>query len=341
MIKFTNALELLNSDNESFQIGLPLFDSLIGGIEKGKLYLFCGDNDALRFIIHILLIKISKIDKVAYLNNTDYYSLKNTLDFDFLAYLAEVENKELEDITKNIYFAAAFNEFRQVKAVEELLRIAKETKFIIFDDINVFLRNSSNKQVAMENLKTVFYKALRYCIENKITLIATATTKLSNPDRIFLPNFILHSCHVVAFFRSKKDRIQAYLIKHYAKDARKKISISKDVMLNMGRITLPFREKYISIINSLNKNLIPVLKDSKHKEAFKALLIEAWDYEYAALSNSEIQSLMDSLNLLANLHNRSKIEALEKALKDKEKEIEELKRKLSKLEEVVSNLSNG
>lgn len=75
-----------------------------------------------------------------------------------------------------------------------------------------------------------------------------------------------------------------------------------------------------------------------HKSAFDLLLKEAWNPEQAAMGNSTLPTISDKLNVMASIHNRKLIAVLAKGLKEKDLEIEELKQRVSSLEEKVNDL---
>jgi hypothetical protein len=75
-----------------------------------------------------------------------------------------------------------------------------------------------------------------------------------------------------------------------------------------------------------------------HKSAFDLLLKEAWNPEQAAMGNSTLPTVSDKLNVMASIHNRKLIAVLAKGLKEKNLEIEELKQRVSSLEERVNDL---
>jgi uncharacterized protein YecE (DUF72 family) len=75
-----------------------------------------------------------------------------------------------------------------------------------------------------------------------------------------------------------------------------------------------------------------------HKSAFDLLLKEAWNPEQAAMGNSTLPTVSDKLNVMASIHNRKLIAVLTKGLKEKDRETEELKQRLSSLEEKVNDL---
>ena len=73
--------------------GYPALDNLIGEMEGGQTYLFCGYSGSpfVDELINRLMVKASHRGKVAYLNSTDYYSEKTLISADRLAFYAKVE----------------------------------------------------------------------------------------------------------------------------------------------------------------------------------------------------------------------------------------------------------
>jgi hypothetical protein len=106
----------------------------------------------------------------------------------------------------------------------------------------------------------------------------------------------------------------------------------------MGRITPSFRQLYEETISELRTELQAALVDLNHKGAFDLLLKEAWNPEQAALGNSTLPTVSDKLNVMASIHNRKLIAVIAKGLREKDREIEELKQQVSSLEERVNDL---
>jgi hypothetical protein len=106
----------------------------------------------------------------------------------------------------------------------------------------------------------------------------------------------------------------------------------------MGRITPSFRQLYEETISEMRTELQAALVDLNHKSAFDLLLKEAWNPEQAAMGNSTLPTVSDKLNVMASIHNRKLIAILTKGLKEKDREIEELKRQVSSLEDKVNDL---
>jgi hypothetical protein len=106
----------------------------------------------------------------------------------------------------------------------------------------------------------------------------------------------------------------------------------------MGRITPSFRQLYEETISELRTELQAALMDLGHKSAFDLLLKEAWNPEQAAMGNSTLPTVSDKLNVMASIHNRKLLTILTKGLKEKDREIEELKQQVSLLEAKINDL---
>ena len=106
----------------------------------------------------------------------------------------------------------------------------------------------------------------------------------------------------------------------------------------MGRITPSFRQLYEETISELRTELQAALVDLSHKSAFDLLLKEAWNPEQAAMGNSTLPTVSDKLNVMASIHNRKLIAVRSKGLKEKDREIEELKQRVSSLEDKLNDV---
>jgi hypothetical protein len=106
----------------------------------------------------------------------------------------------------------------------------------------------------------------------------------------------------------------------------------------MGRITPSFRQLYEETVSELRTELQAALVDLGHKSAFDLLLKEAWNPEQAAMGNSTLPTVSDKLNVMASIHNRKLLATLAKGLKEKYREVEELKQQVSSLETKINDL---
>jgi hypothetical protein len=106
----------------------------------------------------------------------------------------------------------------------------------------------------------------------------------------------------------------------------------------VGRITPSFRQLYDETISELRTELQAALVDLNHKSAFDLLLKEAWNPEQAAMGNSTLPTVSDKLNVMASIHNRKLIAILTRGLKEKDREIDELKQQVYSLETKINDL---
>ena len=89
---------------------------------------------------------------------------------------------------------------------------------------------------------------------------------------------------------------------------------------------LSLKELFQEYIQLLKKEagFRDTLIDVEHKKAFDLLLKEAWPYDEDAISRTGIPSILDVLNLLANIHNKRSTEKLRKKIVKLERKIKEL-----------------
>jgi len=88
----------------------------------------------------------------------------------------------------------------------------------------------------------------------------------------------------------------------------------------MGRITPSFRILYEKTIRELRARYRSSLVDLGLKEAFDFMQKEAWNPEQSAMGNSTptLPTVLDGLNLTANVHNRKLIELLNRKIEEKD-----------------------
>ncbi len=89
----------------------------------------------------------------------------------------------------------------------------------------------------------------------------------------------------------------------------------------MGRITPSFRQRYMETIRVLRKETLSMNEKRKNRKVLGNIIMEYWERDYAAMSNSESVSTLDILNLMASIATK--------------REIEKLKERLTRLEGII------
>jgi hypothetical protein len=327
--EYISASELMRQRNAEplLRTGFPALDQLVGGLGAGQSYLFYGASSFIDDLVHRLMVRASAGGKVAYMNNTDYYSEKTLVRPDRVAFHAKRQGFDPDFVLEQTYFVAAYNELRQEKAVNALVKMVAEestTRLIVIHNIARFLPDARDKRQAIDSLNKVLAPVWRIVAERGLVLVMTASP--SNANQWTIPkslgsNMMWHLANVMVFFREADGgrTVLATLVKHPSKATPLTVPVLEGDEPLMGRVTPSFRQTYQELLERLRKNYVEMLRDEGHREAFDALLREAWDREHAAMANSELPLVLDALNLTANLHNQSEIQRLKRRLDELEK----------------------
>jgi hypothetical protein len=309
--------------------GCPSLDGLVGGLRGGQFYLFCGATPFLDELTHRLVVRGATEGKVAYMNNTDYYHEKTLLRTDLLAFHAKREGVDPSRVLDNVYFVAAYSEFRQPKATNALsamLESEPSTRMILVHNVSTFLMASERKGKAMKR---------------DLIMVVTATAEA--PGSSLLADL----ANVIVFFRGKGSVVRALLLKHPDRTTPADTAIYASAGVRaggeplMGRITPPFRQLYQETLERLRSNYVALLRDPENKNGFDLLLKEAWDREHAAMGNSELPLVLDALNLTANVHNSGAIAELRNALEERDGRIGALEERVRRIEALLPSSAEG
>lgn len=95
----------------------------------------------------------------------------------------------------------------------------------------------------------------------------------------------------------------------------------------MGRITPSFRQMFLRELRKLRnkrKGFYNTLRDPTHKEAFDALIRDAWQPESAAMVQSDLYGVIDDMNLMAIVNVKKEIEAFKEKIKEMEDHLQEM-----------------
>lgn len=324
--------------------GYADLDGLIGPMEGGQCHLFlgCGDG-AERFLdelAHRAVVRGCTLGKVAYMNNTNYYSEKTLLRADRLAFHAKAEGIDPASVFERVYFAAACSDERQPKAAEALegamLRDG-ETAMVIVHGLTVFMRGAEGegRKAACAGLGALLSRLWRASARMGAIMVVTAASLDGGMDSA--PPLALGLANVAVSIRGGNP-LQALLLKHPGRKVPARAEVAAGTSLrnggiqNMGRITPPFRQNYQELLERLRKNYVGLLRDARNREAFELLLREAWDREHAAMGNAEVPLVLDALNLTANVYNRGRIEEMRRELERRNLAIAALEGRISRLE---------
>ncbi len=331
--RFVRALDLLDRTGPNLSTGVAALDGLVGGLRGGSSYLFYDAGGFLHGLVPPLMVKATRQGKAAYMNNTDYYSEKTLVQPDRLAFYAKREGLEPESVLSRIYFVAAYNELRQEKAVDaltQMLRQEEETKLVVIHNLARFLPEAKDRRQAIENMNRSLAPLLQLAAERSIVVVITVHA--SRVERWSVPrpsgsHMLWHLANVMVFFREPNagGSIQATLVKHPTKPTPQSVELFQGGEPLMGRVTPSFTQVYQELIGRLRRDFVPMMRDARHREAFEALLTQAWDRERAAMGNSEVALLLDALNLMANVHNKSQLAQLKGR-------VEEIEGRLARLE---------
>ncbi|MEM0444864.1 MAG: hypothetical protein QXW60_03850 [Nitrososphaerota archaeon] len=94
----------------------------------------------------------------------------------------------------------------------------------------------------------------------------------------------------------------------------------------MGRVTPPFRQLYRQVVERLRRFYRPLLRDEKHRRALDTLIRDVWGQEHAAMGGVGEITILDSMNLAANIHNKAEIEELKKRITEIEARLRDVER---------------
>ena len=348
-IVLKSAAEALEEEKRRLKMttGIGDLDGLIDGVAEGLFYLFYGDQRVLDAIVYRLIVNCTlPIDrggfqaKGVYFNNTDYYTGKTILNPSEVGCVAKQLSVDPQTVLSNIYVAAAYNEQRQIivaRKITELLNRDHEIKLVIAHNLTRFLTSSKNPRRSGQIIKQVV--GLLYQASSKANAALVATGDATAGIRGSIPkpaggSYLRHVASIITYLKiERRGSVKAYLLKHPYKETPISVAFTftEGGVDLMGRITPSFRQRYEALISELRKSYQSALIDVGHREAFNLLLKEAWCLEQAAMGDSNLPTVVDALNITANIHNRKLIEALRRRLEEQERVIQELQRRVEAL----------
>ena len=239
------AAESLEEERNKLRLttGSGDLDSLIGGVDEGRFYLFYGEQEILDLLIFKLIVNSSLQRekggfeaRCIYFNNTNYYTGKTILNTSKLGELAKCAEIEPEIVFNNVYIVAAYNEQRQLivaKQVAEQMEKDANIRLLAIHNITKFLSDSKKIKETGQILKQVIRYVWKVASERKVVTVVTADVAPSG--RGFIPrpfggSFLCHIANVIVHLKIFEDgatqSIKATLIKHPYKKTPDSIVLS-------------------------------------------------------------------------------------------------------------------
>ncbi|MDG6928742.1 MAG: hypothetical protein JRN39_05000 [Nitrososphaerota archaeon] len=291
--------------------GFDGLDALTGGIRG--LCLFYGRSGMLDELVHRVIVRGCRAGSVAYMNNTNYHTAKTLLHTNRIAGCAKEEGMDPMVVFERVYFAAAYNQYRQPKAAEELALCIEgrdDTRLIVVHGATRFVQDAGDRRAAMKAVEMTVSRLWRTAAERSIAMLVTAET----------PRGMDALANTAVFFRDvQPGAVQAVLVKHPEKATPLYATVSAAGDPLMGRITPSFRQVYQAVLEGLRKNYLPLLRGRERRDAFETLVRKVWDEEHAAMANSQLPVALDAMNLTANVENRLEIERLKERVEKLER----------------------
>jgi hypothetical protein len=327
----------MHEETNVMTTGVEELDGLVGELHGGQTYLFYGDEMFIDDLVHRLMVRGVPRGLVAYMNNTDYHTAKTLLDLNSLAGYAKREGVEPVLVMRNVFFVAAYNEFRQTKAAGALIERMRALEtcgdgngvLLLAHNITRFLADAKDRRSTLQSVNVTLSKLWRYSSSRSMIMVVTGGAAAAPRGRIPAPEGsallgqLANTC--IFFRRVQRDIVQAVLVKHPERRTPESVIISKGGNPLMGRMTPSFRQVYLEVLAKLRTQYQPLLRDKKFREAFEALIREAWDGEHAAMANSQLPLVLDAMNLTANVRNAAEVAALRQQLEELRKEVERLR----------------
>jgi len=208
---------------------------------------------------------------------------------------------------------------------------------IVFHNPACFMGSERTRESGLRSLSRSFVEIWQASMEAGATLVTTSPAYESSPDHTpeaAGSRYLRHLSIIVAYFErvgSSKSHIEVTLTKHPSRPtpASALVDLSQEeVNYELGRVTPPFHMLYDQMVKELRERYQLALIDADRRTAFDSLLDEAWFPEQAAMNNSFLPSVIDQLNLTANVDNRRLINELLDRIRSLEAEVDVLKKRL-------------
>jgi len=325
--------------------GIKALDALIDHVRPGRFYLFYSTNaDLLDHVIHQILINGSLSTKhgddsakTLYFNTCNYHLGKTLLHPSRLATIAKQLGIDPRVTTRNIYTVAAFNEVQQISAMKEVMNLVQRDstiQLVIIHNITRFIETSTKPKAAQQTLEQIVGLLKRAAAARDVAVVVSCAASEAGKGQIPKPiggTYLRHEAHVVILLdhmRATASFMKVTLVKHPYNETPQSLSLfsgRQKTYLRENSI-LSFQQQIHEIIRELQKarEFACMLRPS-HQAAFDQLTRDAWAHESQAIATSALPHIMDTMNLMANTHNkhwgetlRQHIDTLEHVIKDRD-----------------------
>lgn len=325
--------------------GIKALDALIDHIRPGRFYLFYSTNaELLDHVIHQILINGSRptkhgdaAAKTLYFNTCNYHLGKTLLHPSRLATITKQLGIDPRVTTRNIYTIAAFNEMQQISAMNEVMDLVQRDsaiQLVIIHNITRFIETSTKPKAAQQTLERIIGFLKRTATARDIALVVSCAASESRKGRIPKPiggTYLRHEAHVVVLLghmRTATSFMKITLVKHpYNETPQSRSSFLGRQEAYLRENSIPsFQQQIHKIIRELQRTreFAYMLRPKPHQAAFNQLIRDAWAHESPALAISALPHIMDTMNLMANTHNkhlgetlRQHIDTLEHVIKER------------------------
>jgi hypothetical protein len=275
--------------------------------------------------------------KTLYFNTCNYHLGKTLLHPSRLATIAKQLGIDPRVTTRNIYTVAAFNEVQQISAMKEVMNLVQRDstiQLVIIHNITRFIETSTKPKAAQQTLEQIVGLLKRAAAARDVAVVVSCAASEAGKGQIPKPiggTYLRHEAHVVILLdhmRATASFMKVTLVKHPYNETPQSLSLfsgRQKTYLRENSI-LSFQQQIHEIIRELQKTreFACMLRPS-HQATFDQLTRDAWAHESQAIATSALPHIMDTMNLMANTHNkhwgetlRQHIDTLEHVIKDRD-----------------------
>ncbi len=161
-------------------------------------------------------------------NNTDYYGReKMTLNPEKIGNTAKMARLDPKIVYKNLFVQTAYNSQHQVQIANEISQLLQENrdiKLVVINNLTKFFRytNGQRRSEIANAIKEVIWVINRSCAKNKVSVVITGDSNMSNKGIIPRPiggTYLKHLANVIVYVKNISNSaflptFKATLVKH-------------------------------------------------------------------------------------------------------------------------------